>query len=297
MRFTKSNIVAFFLGVVISSVVFMSVVYPWDRTLPQLNITTPQPPGPPPGEMHPMQPPSMMEEGGPYSAYPVSFPKVLGGFLFFEEHRPNLVVTKEQCEQMLPILDDMGKAWKEAMDVNEELKKLLTPEQEQYVVKHKSELEKVSTQMKVWDHLGRILGRRVDPGTGHAFAEFCRRRAASGPHNADYKRAKCEEIITVSDISSAFVFMEEDDPKIKLTPYQGAMMEPLFNRFDRYNGMVQGYFDRILRLTRSDQIEGVKRDIKEIIPYKRVIFETDTGTTQRGPLFDRVIKMCRQKLN
>jgi len=71
--------------------------------------------------------------GGPYSPYPVSFPKVLGGLLYFEKNQPKLATTPEQCEKLIPILDGMGRAWKQAIDMNKGIRMLLTPQQADYV--------------------------------------------------------------------------------------------------------------------------------------------------------------------
>ena len=242
-------------------------------------------------------PPSEREDWGPYSFYPISFPKVLGALLYFEEHRPALGATKSQCVAMIPVLEEMSTSWAEAIRLNEEMKRVLTPAQVRFVMDNKSELERPVNMIQIQEKLAGLLGEK-DHRAPIAVQDFCRKRAEEGPHDPDYPRSAGTEIITAFDISSGVILMEvEGDPELHLTPYQGGKLAPLFERYFNHNHVVQGLFcDPLLGLFSVEQGEGLKENIKEVISYKKLIFETDDGTVYRDPLFDRVIRLCRSKL-
>lgn len=243
-------------------------------------------------------PPSELEDWGPYSIYPISFPKVLGALLYFEEHRPALAPTKSQCVEMIPLLEEMGTAWAASIQLNEEMKRVLTPAQVRFVLDNKSELERPVNMGKIHEHLARLLGETVNPGRPASFQEFCQRRGDSGPRDPDYPRSSGAELITATDISSGVVLMEvEGGPELRLTPYQGAEMATLFERYFQHHMLVQRLFcGELLGILSLDQSEGLKEDIEKILSYKELIFETNEGTVRRDPLFDRVLEVCRRKL-
>jgi len=298
VRLSRLKTAAVLVGLSTAAMVLVFVIRPWNSAHSDAVNDAPHTRGPSRCGMRLDGPHSEMEDWGPYSFYPVSFPKILGGFLYFEEKRPALAVTRSQCAALIPVLEEMGADWAKAIELNEEMKLLLTPEQVQFVLEHKSELERPVNMVGIQEHLRRILGTGDGPARGDFFQEFCRRRAASGPHDPDYPRSDGDALITATDISSGLVLLEvEGDPESRLTPYQAAELNALFRRYFQYNQRVQsGFCDGVMTLVTDDQFEGVKQDIKEIISYKKVIFETDTGTFQQDPLFDRVIEMCRQKL-
>lgn len=316
MNLNKGKIIAFFLGAVGTAVIFLSVVVPWDEMpmhgkgdTPRQEMFQPGPqnPGQGPGGNHePTKQPGFMpsdnapgpgfeNEGGPYSPYPVSFPKVLGGLLFFEEKLPKLAATAEQCEELIPVWDGMGRAWKQADDINKNLRKLLTPQQENYILEHKSDFEQTSFHRKAWELLNQKITTNKNPGEFVSISEYCLQRAAEAKGNPDYERATGKDIITNSDISIAIVFMD-DDPNLRISPYQGGEFGPLFRKINSFNGVTESYFTIVKQIVTSEQIEAVKEHIKEIIPYKKSVFENVKEGSKRDPLFDAVIKMCEKKV-
>ncbi len=257
-----------------------------------------QPMGPPP-MVGPGAPPSQAGptpqgvQGGPYDPWPLSFPKVLGGLLYFEEHQPQLVVSAEQCHRILPHVHGMGQAWQQLMAMHPQMVQLLTPAQERWIFEHKSELETAAAQQEARQRLARALGEPPQRGEDLSVTDLCELRAA-GDAEADYERATGERAIVYQDIATGIVFMDED-PELRITPYQAAALGPLLGDQERYNQVVGFYFQWMLEALRDEQVQGVQDHIRAIIPYKSALYEpSDTPAVPEryDPLFDRVLALC-----
>jgi len=234
------------------------------------------------------------EQGSPYSPWPLSFPKILGGLLYFEDHRPELSVSAEQCREILPQVEGMGLAWSQVMGLHELLRHLLTPAQEAYVWEHKRHLETAAGQAEAQALLDVAFAERSADAPSPTVEALCRLRSEEGPLDSDYARAAGERVITPQDISTGIVFMEQD-PALRITPFQAAQILPLLEKFETYNQVVGLYFLAMLEQVNHDQIAGVQSDIAQIVPYKSKLYDDQGQSVRLDPLFDRVIALCETK--
>ena len=95
-------------------------------------------------------------------------------------------------------------------------------------------------------------------------------------------------------LSTGIVFMEQD-PALRITPFQAAQILPLLEKFETYNQVVGLYFLAMLEQVNHDQIAGVQSDIAQIVPYKSKLYDDQGQSVRLDPLFDRVIALCETK--
>jgi len=225
----------------------------------------------------------------------LSFPKVLGGLLYFEDHHPELTANDRQCAALLPALDEMGQVWKRVMQSKDDMRAVLTPAQERYIFDNKRSIETAKSQREAQEKLARKLGSALEPGALPTVGALCAQRADEGQQVSDYPRAGGELLITPQDIATGIVFMD-DDPQLRMTPYQASALGPLFDALDAANGQMGLHFDVVLKTITSQQVKGVENNIREIVPYKSKFYEGQQHDTIYDPLIDRVIALCQSKL-
>jgi hypothetical protein len=256
-----------------------------------------QPAGPPPSAGMGGGPERPVEQatGSPYDPWPLSFPKVLGGLLYFEEQQPELVVSTDQCHRILPQIHGMGMAWQQVMSLQPRMVALLTPEQERWIFEHKGELETAASQREARQRIALALGQPSEQAPGLSVVDLCAHRA-QGDASDDYERATGELAIVQQDIATGLVFMD-DDPALRITPYQAARLGPLFEDHGRYNQVVGFYFQWMLDALDEAQVLGVQEHIRAIVPYKSAIYDAaaPAAPERYDPLFDRVIALCEAK--
>ena len=239
------------------------------------------------------------EQGGPYLPYPLSFPKVLAGLLYFEESRPAMAPTRAQCAEFLPALDSLASTWPEVLKLTKRLHRILTPMQERYIVENKSELEKTSAHLKASAILKERLGARpsgsvMDSEHFAAMAEFCRQRAVEKKEDLSKGGATGRALITHCDIATGLLLMEAM-PALQMSSSQAREMAPLFDRLARLSGAVDGAFQKIRSVLTKEQIEAVKEDIEKITKVKFSVFDRGADVEDEDPLIGHVIQMCRSK--
>ncbi|MCZ7581836.1 MAG: hypothetical protein M5R36_00085 [Deltaproteobacteria bacterium] len=232
------------------------------------------------------------EDGSPYTAYPLSFPKVLAGLLYFDKKIPSLAATADQCEKMIPILKGMGAAWGSTHDMTEKLHKVLTKKQEAFVAKNKKEIEKMSSFAKATEVMRKHYPNEPGMGGLAGAAHLCtlRIRENTAPRGED--PATGDMILTQFDIGTGIILME-DHPDLKISTDQARRMLPMFQELDEHTKTVDLFFQQLTGLLTDEQIAAVGPNIKEITELKFATFKNPGGSFH-DPLINTVLQYCEK---
>jgi len=239
--------------------------------------------------------PEQRAQGGPYNAFPLSHPKVLGGLLYFEAKLPALAVTRAQCTELVPLLKRMGKAWMNTLKLNPQLRSYLTEAQERHLIKNKSLYEATQTHQKAQHILEKKLKEAGDSGHAGQIARFFKLRAAEGAAGPVVPRTQFQDALTNSDITTGLLLMESDTA-LRLTPGQAKAMAPLLDKIESQEDEVREGFTALIPIMSEQQIQGVIDHIKEIVPYKAMVFGQPGSAGEIDPLCAAVRDICLRKV-
>lgn len=243
-------------------------------------------------------------EGSPNSLYPLSFPKILAGFLYFAQHEPGLSPTRAQCTRILPLIEGLGRVWNEVNRTGHTLFPWLTPAQQQFIAEKKHRLETSSGHAREHELLKQRYGTTLFPqglGVYAPITLLCTLRASEA-EEAPFTPSQAtqpEVEVTPSDIAAGLIYLEEDAAH-HLTPAQARGLRPLFEQLIALNALVEFYFSGISQATTAAQVAGIGRHIEAITEYKHALWKKipDKKTTLHppDPLIEASIALCRSTL-
>jgi hypothetical protein len=227
------------------------------------------------------RPPDNRPEG-PYEPWPVSFPKVLPGFFLLEDQAPKLALTPEQARQILPLVVDMAENWEQVHTVEIKIKQQLTPEQRKWITQVKHQVEQGTWIHRLEDALGapvkgenasvvmaeRICKKRmpspIPPELAKAAEEERKRILAPD----DYMQQANEEWLTVFDQCTAFFWIDEDHPDMRLHPDQAVKIYAILQDVKKPLRNTDEDFKKVCAILKPEQIAYVQDHMADLYEWR-----------------------------
>jgi hypothetical protein len=254
-----------------------------------------QPPNPESGHSRPemVDPP---HEGSPYDPYPISFPKVLAGYLYFEKHMPDIGISRAQCSDCLPIVEKMDRVWAEIGALERKLHLNLTADQEKYISSRKHELEKTEMQNLVREKLSSVTGPGYQLDEFSGMATLARIRAKLKKEGDPIPApARGKVLITAGDITAGLVLLE-DDPVLRMNWRQAVKLSPIFEKLSVYMTVMNNYLAYLVKQISEEQLQAIVEHIEPITKEKFALFD-ERESIEQDPLFQAFFSLCRGKMN
>jgi len=295
-RQTISYFIPFLVGIACTLLVIVIVTSKsGNQALAPAAIPAPPPPVGPPGQ--PVAPPGPPEEGSPYLPKPLSFPKVLGGLLYYEKNLPDLALQPAQCRRLIPVLEGMGETWHASNQIEKELQKLLTVNQEKFIIANKRDIEKMSNINRTMAVFNKRYPGRAQMMNGKFFSfamQLCLIRMEENVKKRREPLSNGEALITIFDIGTGVVWMDED-PELTISSEQAQQMLPIFVKLTASNEIVNTYFELLKAALTQPQLDAVGPNIKDITELKFKVFRENPGGPFNDPLINTVLELCRER--
>jgi len=225
----------------------------------------------------------------PYSPWPLSFPKMLGGVILMEKLGPPLALTDAQARSLVEILHLLGRSWKAVHDAERGIKGVLSDPQQQYILRNKHEFEKFEY---VRSHMPEFLkGDSIG-----AAMWLMEKRSKENTNDRSYARPQKTYLLTVFDMSTGIYMMDSADG-LALTPVQAREILPFYHGLNEPLKSVGDCTDRMRNLLTADQIRYTQSHMLQVTHAKRVPF---VAQHEKGPYDDAliwfVIRMMEKRL-
>lgn len=210
----------------------------------------------------------------PYSPYPMSFPKMLAGILYWEYVKPDMQVTREQAQQLIEPVSILSKSWQGVLYAEDAVKYALTCEQLKFTGTNKQRFERGDSPTR--NRMRPVADRYVIYEVGAALG-LLRERVKSTetrPFTPCPKEKLVEKGASIdmggsfTDVAAAILAME-DQPTLRIGAQQAIPLLKIFEDAATAERITVVNEERIRNVLTKTQIQAIGQDIIPITQMKQ----------------------------
>lgn len=235
----------------------------------------------------------------PYSPYPMSFPKMLAGILYWEYEKPSMQVSNEQAQQLIEPVAILSKSWQGVLYAEDAVKYALSCAQLKFTGSNKQRFERGDSPTR--RSYRPLADRYLIYEVGAALALL--RERVKESDSVRFEPCPKEKLVekgasidlggSFTDVASAILAMETE-PELRIGSRQAVPLLKIFEDAATAERTTVIHEERIRNILTKKQILAIGEDIIAVTQMKQRWAGGMSGT-QSDPLTTRVLEILRAR--